>query len=83
MATWQQLPSRGRLPGAPAACSRLRRTLGLLPTRRAVHAARAAPPQYCVNISAPFIVEVPPFKKVLSDLIPYVDFLVRPGGAKS
>lgn len=34
--------------------------------------------QYCLNLSAPFIVEVPPFKKVLTDLIPYVDFLVRP-----
>lgn len=35
------------------------------------------PLQYCLNISAPFIVEVPPFKKVMTDLLPYVDFLVR------
>ena len=35
----------------------------------------APPPQYCLNLSAPFICEVPPFKKALSDLIPYVDFL--------
>lgn len=31
--------------------------------------------QYCLNISAPFICEVPPFKKALMDLIPYVDWL--------
>jgi adenosine kinase len=30
---------------------------------------------YCLNISAPFICEVPPFKKTLMDLMPYVDFL--------
>lgn len=30
---------------------------------------------YCMNISAPFIVQVPPFKKVLLDSMPYVDFL--------
>lgn len=30
---------------------------------------------YCMNISAPFIVQVPPFKKCLTDSLPYVDFL--------
>ena len=30
---------------------------------------------YCLNISAPFICEVPPFKKTLLELMPYVDFL--------
>jgi sugar/nucleoside kinase (ribokinase family) len=30
---------------------------------------------YCMNISAPFIVQVPPFKKVLLEALPYVDFL--------
>jgi len=30
---------------------------------------------YCLNIAAPFIVQVPPFKKTMSDLMPYVDFL--------
>lgn len=30
---------------------------------------------YCMNISAPFIVQVPPFKKVLSEALPYVDYL--------
>lgn len=30
---------------------------------------------YCMNISAPFIVQVPPFKKVLTDALPLVDFL--------
>lgn len=30
---------------------------------------------YCLNLSAPFIMEVPPFKKTLMDLLPYVDFL--------
>lgn len=29
---------------------------------------------YCLNISAPFICEVPPFKQTLLDLLPYVDF---------
>ncbi|GFH08837.1 PfkB domain-containing protein, partial [Haematococcus lacustris] len=27
------------------------------------------------NLSAPFIVQVPPFKKVLMDSMPYIDFL--------
>jgi adenosine kinase len=31
--------------------------------------------QYCMNISAPFIVQVPPFKKCLVDSLPFVDFL--------
>ncbi|KAI8102689.1 hypothetical protein M9434_005487 [Picochlorum sp. BPE23] len=30
---------------------------------------------YCLNLSAPFICEVPPFKKTIMDLMPYVDFL--------
>lgn len=30
---------------------------------------------YCMNLSAPFIVQVPPFKKVLTDTLPYVDIL--------
>ena len=30
---------------------------------------------YCLNISAPFICEVPPFKQTLLDLMPFVDFL--------
>lgn len=30
---------------------------------------------YCLNISAPFLCEVPPFKKTIMDLMPYVDFL--------
>lgn len=30
---------------------------------------------YCLNLSAPFICEVPPFKKTLTDLMPYVDYL--------
>ncbi|GBF90549.1 adenosine kinase-like [Raphidocelis subcapitata] len=30
---------------------------------------------YCMNLSAPFIMQVPPFKKVLTDALPYVDFL--------
>jgi adenosine kinase len=30
---------------------------------------------YCTNISAPFIVQVPPFKKVMMDVLPYTDFL--------
>merc|ERR1711870_107997 len=29
----------------------------------------------CMNISAPFIVQVPPFRKVLEDTLPLVDFL--------
>lgn len=40
----------------------------------AKHAA-ANDKYYCLNISAPFICEVPPFKKTLMDLMPYVDFL--------
>lgn len=30
---------------------------------------------YCMNLSAPFIMQVPPFKKVLSESLPFVDFL--------
>lgn len=30
---------------------------------------------YCMNLSAPFIMQVPPFKKTLMDALPYVDFL--------
>merc|ERR1712194_632345 len=30
---------------------------------------------YCLNLSAPFICEVPPFKAVLDDLIPFCDVL--------
>lgn len=30
---------------------------------------------YAMNISAPFIVQVPPFKQVLMDAMPYVDYL--------
>lgn len=30
---------------------------------------------YCMNLSAPFIMEVPPFKKVLQDTMPYIDVL--------
>ncbi|KAK9811523.1 hypothetical protein WJX72_005257 [[Myrmecia] bisecta] len=30
---------------------------------------------YCMNLSAPFIMEVPPFKKTLMDAMPYIDFL--------
>merc|ERR1719420_2024334 len=30
---------------------------------------------YCMNLSAPFLMQVPPFKKVFVDTIPYVDFL--------
>jgi adenosine kinase len=40
----------------------------------AQHAA-ATDKTYCLNISAPFICEVPPFKKTLMELMPYVDFL--------
>jgi adenosine kinase len=40
----------------------------------AKHAA-ANNQQYCLNISAPFLCEVPPFKKTIGDLLPYVDFL--------
>jgi adenosine kinase len=29
---------------------------------------------YCLNISAPFLCEVPPFKQTIKDLMPYVDF---------
>lgn len=36
-------------------------------------------PQYCLNLSAPFICEVPPFKKTLMDLMPYVDYLFGNG----
>jgi len=37
--------------------------------------------QYCLNLSAPFICEVPPFKKTLMDLMPYVDYLFGNGGS--
>ncbi|GHP03162.1 hypothetical protein PPROV_000191700 [Pycnococcus provasolii] len=30
---------------------------------------------YCLNLSAPFIVEVPPFLEALKNLLPYVDYL--------
>ena len=30
---------------------------------------------YCMNLSAPFIMEVPPFKATLMKALPYVDFL--------
>lgn len=30
---------------------------------------------YCMNLSAPFIMQVPPFKQTLTDALPYVDFL--------
>mmetsp|Transcript_88563 Transcript_88563/g.156789 ORF Transcript_88563/g.156789 Transcript_88563/m.156789 type:complete len:478 (-) Transcript_88563:104-1537(-) len=30
---------------------------------------------YCLNLSAPFLMEVPPFKATLMKLLPYVDFL--------
>jgi len=30
---------------------------------------------YCMNLSAPFLMQVPPFKKVFVDTMPYVDFL--------
>merc|ERR1711865_405693 len=30
---------------------------------------------YCMNLSAPFIIQVPPFKGCLDDTMPYVDFL--------
>ncbi|CAG9460511.1 unnamed protein product [Pedinophyceae sp. YPF-701] len=43
-------------------------------TAAAKHCCEAGK-MYCMNISAPFICEVPPFKKVLSDTMPYVDFL--------
>merc|ERR1719198_2748123 len=30
---------------------------------------------FCFNLSAPFIMQVPPFKKCLMDTLPYVDYL--------
>lgn len=30
---------------------------------------------YCLNLAAPFILQVPPFKKVVNEAIPYVDYL--------
>jgi adenosine kinase len=30
---------------------------------------------YCLNLSAPFLMEVPPFKAFLTKILPYVDFL--------
>merc|ERR1719277_2630521 len=30
---------------------------------------------YCLNLSAPFLMQVPPFKAVFVDTIPFVDFL--------
>ncbi|CAL5229682.1 g13050 [Coccomyxa viridis] len=30
---------------------------------------------YCMNLSAPFISQVPPFKKTLMEAMPYIDFL--------
>jgi len=46
----------------------------------AEHCASAPAPDgtkkaYCMNISAPFIVQVPPFKKALLDAMPFCDFL--------
>ena len=35
--------------------------------------------QYCLNLSAPFICEVPPFKATLTELMPYVDYLFGNG----
>jgi hypothetical protein len=35
---------------------------------------------YCLNLSAPFICEVPPFKATLMELMPFVDFLFGNGG---
>jgi len=35
----------------------------------------AAPLDTVQNLSAPFIMQVPPFKKTLMDSIPYMDFL--------
>lgn len=37
--------------------------------------ANEAGKTYCLNLSAPFIVEVPPFFKLLMDLLPTTDFL--------
>lgn len=42
-----------------------------------------ARPQYCLNLSAPFICEVPPFKKTLMDLMPYVDYLFGNGAGRA
>jgi len=39
----------------------------------AKHAAKSGQ-YYCLNISAPFLCEVPPFKKTIMELMPYVDF---------
>lgn len=30
---------------------------------------------YCLNLSAPFLMQVPPFKAVLTEMIPYTDYL--------
>jgi len=30
---------------------------------------------YCLNLSAPFLMQVPPFKAVLTEMIPFTDFL--------
>merc|ERR1711920_5167 len=30
---------------------------------------------YCMNLSAPFLMQVPPFKAVFTETMPYVDFL--------
>ena len=35
---------------------------------------------YCLNLSAPFICEVPPFKATLMELMPFVDYLFGNGG---
>ena len=34
---------------------------------------------YCLNLSAPFICEVPPFKATLMELMPFVDYLFGNG----
>jgi adenosine kinase len=37
--------------------------------------ACAANKTYCLNLAAPFIIQVPPFKAVVTKLLPYVDIL--------
>lgn len=43
-----------------------------------LHAAKhvcAENKTFCMNLSAPFLMAVPPFKQALTDLLPYVDYL--------
>lgn len=43
-----------------------------------LHAAKTACESgkiFCMNLSAPFLMQVPPFKEALTNLMPYVDFL--------